>query len=149
MKLNIKERKYYNFDLERLNSLLEGDLSYVGTFNVEDRVCEVFKAKKPNKKKGHRKYVLIYKENDSFMITGVTPYQMKKHRTQAAVECLNCNVVLYSLHRHDYHLCGCDNEVFVDGGRDYLRAGYKNKSQFRTLVIDLITKKEVNTSNDV
>lgn len=40
-----------------------------------------------------------------------------------AVKCLECGVILESLHRHDFRSCGCPNQTFVDGGLDYRRYG--------------------------
>ena len=40
-----------------------------------------------------------------------------------SVECLSCGEVLVSHHRHDYKVCGCDNQTMVDGGTAYERYG--------------------------
>lgn len=40
------------------------------------------------------------------------------------VQCMACKKRLFSLHRHDFKHCGCSNETYVDGGRDYLRYGW-------------------------
>lgn len=45
------------------------------------------------------------------------------------IRCLMCGEVLYSLYRHDFRRCKCET-VFVDGGFDYLRIGYKNPSDY-------------------
>ena len=51
-----------------------------------------------------------------------------------SAKCTRCNVVLVSNDRHDFKSCPCGN-VFVDGGRDYLRHGvedhkfYENTSE--------------------
>lgn len=45
--------------------------------------------------------------------------------TRNAVKCLQCNTVLESKHRHDFQSCGCNNQTFVDGGKDYSRVGGK------------------------
>ena len=42
-----------------------------------------------------------------------------------AVKCLSCNTVLESKYRHDFQCCRCDNQTFVDGGKDYSRVGGK------------------------
>lgn len=44
------------------------------------------------------------------------------------IECLSCNKILESKHRHDFVNCGkdCTNETFVDGGKDYQRCGGKD-----------------------
>lgn len=42
-----------------------------------------------------------------------------------AVHCLRCDDVIWSKYRHDFHYCSC-GACFVDGGRDYFRAGYSD-----------------------
>ena len=39
------------------------------------------------------------------------------------VKCLQCGSELESKFRHDFQMCGCSNETFVDGGNDYTRIG--------------------------
>lgn len=46
-----------------------------------------------------------------------------------AVKRLACGKVLHSKHRHDFRMCRCDNETFVDGGLDYQRVGGKDLSK--------------------
>lgn len=41
------------------------------------------------------------------------------------VKCVRCKERMFSLHVHDYKLCGCSNKTMVDGGRVYLRYGWK------------------------
>lgn len=40
------------------------------------------------------------------------------------LECLSCNDIIESTHRHDFVRCEC-GAVFTDGGRDYVRRGGK------------------------
>jgi hypothetical protein len=40
-----------------------------------------------------------------------------------SVRCNDCGDEIESTHRHDFVKCSCGN-VFVDGGRDYLRRGW-------------------------
>ena len=42
------------------------------------------------------------------------------------VECVDCKKRMFSFHVHDFKLCGCPNETMVDGGRSYLRYGWKD-----------------------
>ena len=42
------------------------------------------------------------------------------------VKCVGCGKRMFSFHIRDYKLCGCPNETMIDGGRAYIRAGYKN-----------------------
>lgn len=41
------------------------------------------------------------------------------------VQCPVCKKRMFSFHVHDYKVCGCKNETMVDGGREYLRYGWK------------------------
>lgn len=38
------------------------------------------------------------------------------------VQCLKCNDIIESKHRHDYQRCSCD-AIMTDGGTDYIRRG--------------------------
>lgn len=44
------------------------------------------------------------------------------------VECPQCKKRMFSFYRHDYKVCGCPNATMVDGGRDYLRYGWRPES---------------------
>ena len=37
--------------------------------------------------------------------------------------CMGCEEILESINRHDFNMCNCENETFVDGGNDYTRIG--------------------------
>ena len=58
--------------------------------------------------------------------------------TRNAIKCLQCNTVLESKYRHDFQCCGCENQTFVDGGKDYSRVGGKDFN----LIEDLCEYKE-------
>lgn len=49
------------------------------------------------------------------------------------IKCPNCLEELWSKYTHDFHWCKC-GDCFVDGGRDYLRYGWKD---IQPEVIDL------------
>lgn len=52
-----------------------------------------------------------------------------------SAKCLECGDDIYSAHRHDHVSCSCEN-IFVDGGMDYLRHGFRNKlTYFDTSII--------------
>ena len=40
------------------------------------------------------------------------------------IRCKKCLDEIQSMHRHDFRWCSCQN-VFIDGGQDYLRYGGK------------------------
>jgi len=48
---------------------------------------------------------------------------MKIKRNKA--KCLKCGDIIESKHVHDFVTCKC-GEIFVDGGKDYLRRGAKH-----------------------
>ena len=56
-----------------------------------------------------------------------------KYLTRNAVQCLQCGIVLESLHRHDYRTCDCPNMTMVDGGLDYKRWGGTDMSLVKPL----------------
>lgn len=124
----IKEEKYYPFDHDKVNKHFEGGLTFVAEFcvNGEYQPVAVFKVANPNRKKGHKDYLLLqYFGDTGGYVRGMDSKEIKKYLKQHAVMCPDCNVVLYSINRHHFHSCGCENESFVDGGRDYLRSGGK------------------------
>lgn len=43
------------------------------------------------------------------------------------VRCVVCDKRMFSFYTHDYKKCGCPNETMVDGGKSYLRFGWKDK----------------------
>lgn len=60
---------------------------------------------------------------------------MDKQLIYNAVQCLNCNEILVSYHRHDYKICGCEQQTSVDGGTDYIRYGGKDLNLVKSLVL--------------
>ena len=42
-----------------------------------------------------------------------------------AIKCNHCGDVIESIHRHDFKWCKCKT-VYVDGGLDYCRVGFRN-----------------------
>lgn len=44
-----------------------------------------------------------------------------------AIQCKHCGDVIESKHVHDFVWCSCQS-VFVDGGREYLRRGYRDST---------------------
>lgn len=45
------------------------------------------------------------------------------------IQCKHCKQILISTHRHDWKQCVCKT-VFVDGGNDYLRRGFKQQDDY-------------------
>ena len=55
--------------------------------------------------------------------------------------CLSCDDEIESTHRHDYVTCSC-GRVSVDGGKDYLRRGFKEGGMFVDTSV-VVEKEEV------
>jgi len=49
-----------------------------------------------------------------------------------AAKCLKCGETIESKHRHDFVSCSCGN-LFVDGGKEYLRRGYIDDTMIEEL----------------
>ena len=49
-----------------------------------------------------------------------------------AAQCLKCNDIIESTHRHDFVSCKCGC-IFVDGGHEYVRAGADSFEFFKSL----------------
>lgn len=145
MRHKIKRDSWYGFDDKKVAELLEGGLTFCAEFCVQGEYepVAVYRAKTPNRAKGHKKYVLLQKTGKGGLVRGMTPYQMKKERYQSAVLCEACNTIVYSIMRHHMNCCGCPNDAFADGGKDYLRAGAKNLDKIKYVKLDLITGKIV------
>lgn len=50
---------------------------------------------------------------------------MKLKIIKNVIRCRKCNDIIESLNRHDFKFCKCET-VYIDGGLDYLKRGYKN-----------------------
>lgn len=51
-----------------------------------------------------------------------------------AIKCLECSSVIESHHRHDFKSCEC-GAAFVDGGKSYLRRGFKREDRIEDLSV--------------
>ncbi len=53
-----------------------------------------------------------------------------------ALKCLICDSIIYSRARHDFRSCECEN-LFVDGGFAYQRAGAKDPEKMASVEIEV------------
>lgn len=146
--MKIKKNNWYGLNHERVNKMLSGDLTYLNDLcvNGEYLPVSVYKAANPDKKKGHKKYVLIglaelsYKKG--YFVRGMSPKEMSKYRYQKAIHCSSCDETIYSVMRHHNKSCKCGS-VSVDGGKDYFKYSYDKKSKFKAVRIDILTGKVI------
>lgn len=146
--MRLKEVNYYGLMHDKINEKFTGDLTYLRTFTVRGHHWAVYLAANPRTDLGHKKYMMLgctYDLSDMlsdpkprWFVSGSTEEQMNEERFQSAVLCTECDTVLYSINRHHFHKCGCKNETFVDGGKDYLRYGGAKLSKIKKVEIDLV-----------
>jgi hypothetical protein len=101
----------------------------------------VYRVRKPDRKKGHKDFLLLSRplfEAHLTLVMGMNRAQMVKHRFQQGLQCTQCANVLFSPSVHATRTCFC-KKVWVDGGKDYLHASCNRYSQ--PVEIDLLTGK--------
>ena len=59
-----------------------------------------------------------------------------------AIQCTECNDIIYSRTRHDFHWCSCNN-CAIDGGFDYQKVCFKNDPPQPIEIVVEATKKEL------
>jgi len=146
MKPKVKQVNWYGFNHKAVAKKFEGNLSYCADFCANDEYSPVavYKAKSPNKEKGHKKYMLLQLDSNNgyVLVRGMTQKEINKWRYQDAIHCLNCNMVVYSVNRHHYNGCDCVVEqVAIDGGKDYTKVSYNECSNYKMVTLDLLTGK--------
>lgn len=145
--MKIKKVEWYGFDHKVVRERFEGDVTFVNEMCLTTQdgknyfTAAVYKAKKPDRTKGHKKYMLLFKNGDKIYVSGRDLKELKKDRIVDAIHCLECDVVMCSLARHHFHQCGCSNETFIDGGKDYSRCGAMNLKKTRMVKLDMLTDK--------
>jgi hypothetical protein len=148
--VSLKKVEWYGLKHDLIAKKFEGDLEFVNYMNVGsggDNVAAVYSVRKPNKGKGHKGFMLLFKaypsESSTWYVSGMDLKTVKKHALVEGVLCLSCNQALWSLSRNHFHDCGCNNETFVDGGKDYLRYGAKSLKKTALVTINLLTDEVV------
>lgn len=139
-----RQINYYNFIHDEVNKKFSGELTFCNSFCVKDEYAPVavYKAKKPDKSKGHKKYLLLQVDDKGLLIRGMDSKDMKKWRYQDAIECVHCEDIVFSVNRHDYRNCKC-GKIAIDGGKDYTKISFQNKNDYILLTLDLISGKIV------
>lgn len=142
MRLKYYPKNYHGFDHSVVDRQFTGGLTYVGDFptSFSGVVKAVYRVKKPDKSKGHKRYMVLYKTN-RFFVAGMTLAQLNASRLHHGVKCEECGEVLASMHRHQMVQCGCYNGAFADGGSSYLRSGGMDLAKVTAVSIDLLTGK--------
>lgn len=140
--MNIKKHNYIGIDHSKINDTFEGNLTFVNYMCINNKPTAVYHASNPNKKKGHKEYLLIFSSRAQYYVSGMTPEQLDKERMHNGIFCLKCKDVILSLYNHDFETCSCKN-AFIDGGKFYTRSGAEDLSTIKSVVVDLLNDKVV------
>jgi hypothetical protein len=147
--MKIQLPNYHGLNHEAVKKKFEGEPEFVNEFCVKGEYVPsaVYRVEKPNKAKGHKKYLLITITMDGkAFVRGMSPQEIQQYRYQEAIYCKNCDEVVYSVNRHDFRYCSC-KKVYIDGGRDYTRVGFSFDSEYGIVRLDFLTNtiSETNT----
>jgi hypothetical protein len=126
-----------------------GNSVYLGYWYVRDCSAFVFHVPDHDISLGHKEYVALkYRYNHltqrgDWFIAGYDKDQIQERSKQGAAICHHCKKVCWSLYRHDYHACGCedkDKQICVDGGTSYMRMSMGKKANYDIITINHLTK---------
>lgn len=139
-------RPYWGFNIEKAMEHLNAD-KFLGEFCVKNKdggwvnmPVAMFYSENPDTSKGHKNYPFLYLDpiDGQLFVSALDKEQMDEQRKVRGVYCTLCDSAFFSQFRHDYVNCECDNEAFVDGGRDYFKAGAKDMTKVIQVEFDLI-----------
>lgn len=137
---------YFGLKMDKVKEFYEGNPEYIGEVIVKNpsgtlATVAAFKVAAPNRDKGHKDFLLIQlTSGGQGIVAGMDKAQFAVHSEHGGVKCLECEKVIYSVARHDFHKCGCPNEAMVDGGKDYMRYGAVDMSKIEIGVVDIMNR---------
>lgn len=136
-------------NIQKAINTFDGDLSYVGYWFVKDAPAYVFHSANPDVSKGHKEYLCIkhvydyFQQQQKIVLMGYTREQMEEMSVQAGTACRHCKTIIWSLTRHDYHGCRCeekDKSVAIDGGMSYFRKTFGNECDCFSVTVNHLTR---------
>lgn len=141
--MKVKKVNWYGFDHKKVSEKFKKHLVYINDFcvNKEYQPVAVYYDPKPDKKIGHKSYLLLSATSETAIVRGMGKREINKYRYQTAIHCKQCDMVIYSANRHHYNTCECTNEASIDGGKDYIRCSAKDLSKIEYVTLDLLTDK--------
>ena len=146
--MKIRPFNYFGFNHKAVNDKFGGDLEFVAEMPIPIMTssgpiptpCAVYKAHNPDRKKGHKDYMLLFSAGETYFVSGRSEEEMSRLWEVPAICCDSCNEVLISIDRHHFMKCACKNETFLDGGMVYQRIGGHDLSQIGHVLVNLKTK---------
>lgn len=145
MKPKLKKQNYSGFKHKVAIKALSADkfINYMSITNTYGRkqVCAVYYSSNPDLSKGHKPYPMLTNSNGQVFILGRELHELKKDSIHFGVLCTNCNTILVSLDRHNFHGCGCSAETFIDGGQEYFRCVSSDIAKTVMVKVDMLNNK--------
>lgn len=130
---------WYGLDHSAVATTFEGNPKFINDFCITGSLpYAVYYVDKPNKRKKHKKYMLLWMIKDQLYIGGISAREIGKFRKQDAMHCLSCDEVIYSVTRYDNRSCSC-GKVSIDGGKDYTKVSFGLGASYRYVTVDLLT----------
>lgn len=128
MKIN-NGREEALFNIEKVEK--KYNAQYVGEFCLKnkegqwaDEAVSIFYQKTPPKKGYSHYFALIVRNGIAYITSGQSAIEGKFYAIMA-----DDGEIIYSRFRHDYRISK-DNSVFIDGGRDYVKASSSDLIEF-------------------
>lgn len=143
--MRIQKVNWYGFLHEKVSEHY-GGAEFINTFCVrgEYEPVAVYKAKNPDRSKGHKDYLLLQiispvpgGDERVMLVRGMDRKEINEYRYQDAIYCKRCDEVIFSVMRHDARHCSCGGAL-VDGGADYLRYG-GDQELLEVVILDFLT----------
>lgn len=139
--MKIKKEEYYGFNHESIKEFFEGSPEFVNEFDIPIRgylPWAVYFCPKPNRKKGHKDYVMFKVHNGRNVVTGMDKDEIEPYRWRNALYCQKCDTLIFSFYRHNMVWCTCE-DIAIDGGCDYTKVSVKTDAKIKHARIDLLT----------
>lgn len=146
--MKLRDMNYFGFNHKAVNDKFGGDLEFVCEMPVPLKTsygmmpipCAIYLAHNPDRSKGHKDYLLLFSQGETYMVTGRSVEEMEPLWNIPGIVCGKCQTVLLSIDRHHFVQCECHNETFLDGGMHYQRIGGKDLSLIGNVLVNMKTK---------
>lgn len=137
----IKHNNYYGLDHKEVKRRF-GAEEYLGDTCIdgESFVSSIYRSMNPDREKGHKDIIFLSfpAEVKSGYIRGKNLADIEDDLTVDGINCINCDDIIYSPHRHAMVSCTC-GETSIDGGREYIKVT-GNPKDYRHCTINLVTQ---------
>lgn len=133
------KESWLHLNTEEFHTLYPGS-SFIVEFcySKTNHPIAIFHQPNFNKDLGHKEYIGFFKNGTSLYITGFSKEDLDKEAIHSAIECQDCNDIIFSIDNHDMARCTC-GKCLIDGGKDYTRIGFSSKGGYKPCSLNLLT----------